>query len=56
LSRYTEWGTDGSELYDHSNDPHEFINLANDPKHSGTVAELKKTLAAGWKGALPPKK
>ncbi len=27
-----------------------------DPKHAGAVAELKKTLAAGWMGALPPKK
>ena len=47
--RYTEWGIDGTkgtELYDHKNDPHEFVNLARDPRHSAVVAEMKRLLAA----------
>jgi uncharacterized sulfatase len=47
--RYTEWngGADGVELYDHDKDPGELTNLARDPAHAGTVAELKATLAKG---------
>jgi len=47
--RYTEWddGRRGVELYDHQKDPREFTNLANDPKHAGTVAELKGLLQKG---------
>jgi iduronate 2-sulfatase len=46
--RYTEWGEgkEGVELYDHDSDPHEFRNLADDPKHAATVAELKRILHA----------
>ena len=45
--RYTEWdeGKQGSELYDHDTDPHEWTNLATDSKQSGALAELKKMLA-----------
>jgi uncharacterized sulfatase len=41
--RYTEWGggEKGAELYDHDTDPHELHNLATDPKHAATVAEMK---------------
>jgi uncharacterized sulfatase len=44
--RYTEWdgGKEGVELYDHETDPHEWTNLARDPKASGKVEELKKLL------------
>jgi iduronate 2-sulfatase len=56
--RYTEWhekkGPAGVELYDHQNDSREFTNLAQDPRHAATVAELKALLHKGWKGALPP--
>ena len=43
---YTEWneGRLGMELYDHANDSSEFTNLANNPKHTDTVAELKALL------------
>jgi uncharacterized sulfatase len=46
--RYTEWdgGKKGTELYDHENDPKEYKNLAEDPKHAGTVEEMRKLLHA----------
>ncbi len=45
--RYTEWTNDGrtaAELYDHSDDPRESKNLAADPAHAATAAELRKFL------------
>ncbi len=50
--RCTEWdeGRNGIELYDHAADPHEFTNLANDPKHAAVLKELRALLAA----KLPP--
>lgn len=44
--RYTEWdgGKRGVELYDHQTDPHEFTNLARDPRYAETIAELEKLL------------
>jgi uncharacterized sulfatase len=44
--RYTEWdeGKQGVELYDHAADPHEYHNLAADPKHAETVRMLKALL------------
>ncbi len=46
--RYTEWDDEGkrAELYDHENDPHEQRNLADDPKFTTTVEELRKLLRA----------
>jgi uncharacterized sulfatase len=46
--RYTEWDGSkrGAELYDHENDPHEWHNLANDPKYVDTVAEMRRFLAS----------
>jgi arylsulfatase A-like enzyme len=52
--RYTEWGgPKNAELYDHETDPGELHNLANDPRHSKTVAELSQLLKDRWKAALP---
>jgi arylsulfatase A-like enzyme len=44
--RYTEWdgGKQGVELYDHQADPHEYTNLAKDPKHADTVKQLSAKL------------
>jgi iduronate 2-sulfatase len=53
--RYTEWGSQkAAELYDHQTDPQEFRNLANDPGHAQTAAELRRLLHGGWRAALPP--
>jgi iduronate 2-sulfatase len=45
--RYSEWddGKAGAELYDHDADPHEYVNLAGDPRQAETVAEMKRLLA-----------
>jgi uncharacterized sulfatase len=44
--RYTEWdgGKLGSELYDHTNDPHEYKNLAKDQERSKVVEEMQGLL------------
>lgn len=50
--RCTEWdeGKNGVELYDHDNDPHEYTNLAKDPKHVEVLKDLHARLAE----KLPP--
>ncbi len=49
--RYTEWdqGKEGVQLYDHKKDPHEYKNLANDPRFRNVREELSALLAAGKK-------
>lgn len=47
--RYAEWGAKREpELYDLQADGKEFTNLANDPKHSETVAQLSRLLHNKW--------
>ena len=41
------------ELFDHSSDPHEILNLAMDSSYTHTMAALSKQLTQGWKYALP---
>ena len=53
--RYTEWaeGDQGRELYDHDADPRELANLATDPAHAETVAELSRQLCEAVKQTFP---
>jgi iduronate 2-sulfatase len=41
------------ELYDHSEDPYELVNLAGQKEKRSTVKRLSKLLKGGWKAALP---
>ena len=51
--RYIRWEGDGGgeELYDHTNDPREFTNLAARPEHSDTLQALRAKLEQGPPGA-----
>ena len=48
--RYNEWDEAkmGVELYDHQNDPGEFINLAADAKYASTVKEMADLLRRSY--------
>ncbi len=59
--RFTEypprnkWRKRKWQLFDHQNDPHEWHNLVDDPKHAKTVAELREALNKHpGKGATAP--
>ena len=41
------------ELYDHSNDPEENLNVVNQTAFKGVAAELAHQLRGGWRKALP---
>ena len=51
--RFTQWtggpleSNPAAELYDEQNDPEELTNLAGEPRHADTIAELKRRLAGG---------
>ena len=49
--RYTEWGANGAELYDHEKDPHENVNIAGRPESRSVIADLRKMLHAAIPGA-----
>ncbi|MEZ5355494.1 MAG: sulfatase-like hydrolase/transferase [Bryobacteraceae bacterium] len=51
--RYTEWGDQAVELYDHRVDPEETVNVAGEAGRKSTVDRLHAMLAAGWRAALP---
>jgi iduronate 2-sulfatase len=51
---YNSWDGQGEELYDIVNDPYEYTNLASDPGHTDALNHMRKLLAGGWQGALPP--
>lgn len=44
--RYIRYADGSEELYDHDNDPHEWANLAGDPKWTAVKAELARSLPA----------
>ncbi|MFB1487550.1 MAG: sulfatase [Thiocapsa sp. C3-sup] len=55
--RYTEWRKTGStftELYDHSADPLETVNVASDLRYAEVLPILRSALAAGGGIDLPP--
>ncbi len=43
--RYTRWGEDAEitneELYDHNNDPEEFVNLVDNSKNEKILSEMR---------------
>jgi iduronate 2-sulfatase len=41
---YLEWPDGGQQLYDATADPHEYVNLAKDPRHAGTLASMKQAM------------
>jgi hypothetical protein len=55
LAADAEWDENrqGSELYDHDADPKELTNLAKDPAHETTIAELSAKLRAAVKSSFP---
>ena len=48
--RYTEWddGKEGVQLYDHDADPHEYKNVADDPKYAKVLDEMKGLVKKNW--------
>jgi iduronate 2-sulfatase len=60
--RYTEWVNWESkelaaiELYDHTMDPNENINIAGIEENKSITEKLSEQLKLGWRAALPDKK
>jgi hypothetical protein len=51
--RYTHYADGGEELYDHSNDPYEWKNLANEPSLKATKEQLSAMLPKQNSPELP---
>lgn len=51
--RYIRYADGGEELYDHAVDPHEWTNLAGDPRHRDILAEHRRWLPAHEAAAAP---
>jgi arylsulfatase A-like enzyme len=49
--RYIRYNTGDIELYDHRDDPHEYVNLAGRPEHAAVEGELASFLPAPNSGA-----
>ena len=52
--RYNSWGTMGEELYDHLNDPKQYINLVSNLAYTTVLNDMRKLLADGWTKTTPP--
>lgn len=59
--RYTAWQSTSAdapegdiELYDHTIDPAETLNLARMPRYAALAAGLREQLKRGWRDAAPP--
>ncbi|MDB6023807.1 MAG: Choline-sulfatase [Verrucomicrobiales bacterium] len=50
---YTEWPDGSTQLYNHVNDPKEYLNLAKKTDYVKTLAEMKALLHGGPKAARP---
>jgi arylsulfatase A-like enzyme len=54
--RYIRYDDGGEELYNHTDDPYEWRNLANDPKYVETKQQLRKMLPASNAKDIPRNK
>jgi choline-sulfatase len=46
--KYTNCAIDPEQLFDLESDPHELTNLATEPEHAGSLAELRATAEERW--------
>lgn len=53
--RYIRYANGDEELYDHTNDPHEWNNLANQPASKPIITAMQKHVSKDWRNAVPSK-